>query len=41
MDLYVLDDLDLGKCLLQMSKAPEWVLQDDLGWILCTICFYQ
>lgn len=41
MDLYTFDDFDLGECLLQMSKAPEWVLQDDLGWTLCSICFYQ
>lgn len=41
MDLYTFDDFDLGECLLQMSKAPEWVLQDDLEWILCSICFYQ
>lgn len=41
MNLYAFDDFDLGKGLLRMSKAPEWVLQDDLGWILCTICFCQ
>lgn len=33
MNLYAFDDFDLGKCFLQMSKAPEWVSQEDLGWI--------
>lgn len=32
---------DLGKCLLQISKAPEWVLQDELEWVVCIQCFCQ